>query len=447
MTTAVRRSLVAVASASLIFTGSAFAAAAEPTPHGKEMYAATHWLAGQLATAADVAAFDKANPTKPGGLVENTLPGKGGATDWDVTIDALLAFQSTGTEAAAIGKIAAALPAGVKGFIGPDKDHVAAIAKEIIAAKSTGRKPEDFGGVDLPAALGALMVKGEEGSNVDGKYGKTSTNADQALAIIGLAKVGSVPRRALAYLTSQQCPNGGYRLGGDVEDDKQPACAADGEADAATSALVLQALHEAYQPDELAKPVEYLGKARDASSGGFKDAKDLNAVVTGLAGQALWVTGNVVLAEPAADWVASMQVTKDAAKLSGDAGAIALNKTAFDDGVTNAQDGKIAANSRAEWRAWTARAVLAMTTTGLGHTAPELVLPAEQTETTTSSPTDTTTSTPTTTTTTTSTDTSTSGSPNLADTGFSAPTGLFAGLGLLVSGAALVLLTRRRLSR
>ncbi|SDX21750.1 Prenyltransferase and squalene oxidase repeat-containing protein [Amycolatopsis xylanica] len=439
MTTALRRSLVAAASASLVFTGSAFAADAEPTPHGKEMYAATHWLAGQLATAADVAAFDKANPKKLGALVENTLPGKAGATDWDVTIDTLLAFRATGTETEAVGKIAAALPAGVKSFIGPEDARVTgAIAKALIAAD----KPTEFGGVDLIAELDKLMltVPNAEGPSLDGKYGKSSTNAEQALAIIGLTKAEQVPsRRAIEFLRRQQCADGGFRLGGD----DKPECGPDEHSDAATTALATQALHEAFKPDEVEKPATYLLTTQDAT-GGFKDTKDLNAVATGLAGQALWVAGKGEGAERAADWVAGMQVTKDTAKLSGDLGAIAFNKAAFDSGVANARDGEITADARAEWRQWTARAVLALTKTGLGHTAPALVLPAEQTETTTSSPTETTSST-TTTSTTTSTDTSSTGSPNLADTGFSAPAGLLVGLALLGSGTALVLLTRRRL--
>lgn len=435
MTTALRRSLGAVAGAALVFSVTAFAADAEPTPHGKEMYEATHWLAGQLATAAYVAAFDKAHPDKQGVLVENTLAGEAGATDWGVTIDALLAFRSTGTEPEAVGKIAATLPAHADAVVGPaGKRSAGAIAKALVAAD----KPTEFGGVDLIEELGKLMVSnpGSEEPTLDGKYGEASTNSDQALAIIGLVKANVVPpARVLDFLRNQQCTDGGFRLGGD----DKPTCGPDEHSDAATTALAMQAFHEAFKLDDLGKPAEYLGKARDAS-GGFKDTTDLSAVVTGLAGQALWVTGNAVIAEPAADWVASMQVTKDATKLSGDLGAIALNKAAFDDGVTNAQDGKITATARAKWRGWTARAVLAMTKTGLAHTAPTLVLLAEQTETTTSSPTDTTTST------TPTSDTSTSGgTPGLAATGFSAPTGLLVGLALLGSGAALVLLARRRI--
>ncbi|MFD8494008.1 prenyltransferase/squalene oxidase repeat-containing protein [Amycolatopsis sp. NPDC059657] len=438
MTTALRRSLGAVAGAALVFSGTAFAADAEPTPHGQEMYAATHWLAGQLATAADVSAFDKANPTVAGALVENTLPGDAGATDWHVTIDALLAFQATGTEKEAVGKIAAALPAHAESFIGPAGKRVAgAIAKELIAAE----KPTEFGSVNLIEELGELMVSNPDSGEptLDGKYGEASTNSDQALAIIGLVKANVVPpAQAINFLRNQQCADGGFRLGGD----DKPTCGPDEHSDAATTALAMQALHDAFKLEEVEKPATYLMTTQDAS-GGFKDANDLNSAATGLAGQALWIAGKGDVAEKAADWVASMQVTKDATKLSGDLGAIAFNKAALDDGLTNAKDGKIAATARAKWRGWTARAVLALTKTGLGHTAPALVLPSEQTETTTSSPTDTTTTTPTTTTTS-STDTSSSGSPNLADTGFSAPTGLLVGLALLVSGSALVLLARRR---
>jgi hypothetical protein len=468
-----RRSLAGLTCAAVLVGGSAIALADEPGPYRVQAVSAARWLVGELATAADVAAYDAANPTAKGGLVEGTLPGqivdKPPPTDWGLTIDALLALKATGADDAEANKIADRVAAHVGSFIGdpaaPEKRVSGSIAKEIVAAVAGGRNPRDFGGFDLAAELTGLMVKdGDEKGRFKDRVTVPSedrtNNFGQALGVMGLARIKALPQEAVDFLIKQQCPAGGFQLF--VK--SGPACEKNEESNVDVTGMAVQALLDAEEAGvpgteaAVTKAVAYL-KTTQGADGEFSDSAaypNPNTNSTGLAAQALAAVGEMPAADKSAAWVTGLQ-----GPLPAEKGAIAPNKDAFTADPADAENGRLPSMYRDSWRRATAQASLGLTRVRLGHGTTQPPLPPDPTTTppSTTPPAPSSSTTPPTsssssTTPSTTPDTGTSTTPgsgdgsqtprNLASTGVEAGGFAFGGLALLGAGLGLVLVARRR---
>lgn len=331
-----RRSLAGLTCAAVLVGGSAIALADEPEPYRAQAVSAARWLVGELATAADVAAYDAANPATKGRLVEGTLPGQfvsGPApTDWGLTIDALLALKATGADDAAANKIADVVAANVGGFIGsggPETLASGAVAKELVAAVVSGRNPREFGGFDLVTELTGLMAKdGDEKGRFKNRAGEaTLDNSNlfgQALGVIGLAQVKALPPEAVDFLVKQQCPAGGFRLV-----PSGTACTDDGGIHIDATGMAVQALFDADEAgvtgakDVAAKAVAYL-KTAQGTNGEFSDMAKFpnpNMNSTGLAAQALAAGGEQAATDPSPTSSPSSSSSSTTASTTADAGA------------------------------------------------------------------------------------------------------------------------------
>lgn len=366
------RALVGVTGAGVLTAAIATAIAlpspaAEANPHAAAGTEAAKWLAGEL--------------------VNNRLPGFMG-TEWGLTIDALFALSATGQSQAPA--VADAINADGAGFYtfkvesppGSGKFVDAwiggATAKTLTAAVTAGRDTKTFTGRDIRQATLDLVAKdGDVKGQLRSKNtGNDGTNTfDQSLAVIGLARSGGVPPEAADFLVKQQCPAGGFRL--DRSFANGPVnCVDDKTIDPDSTAMAVQALLEADKngiPGAKAaadKGAAYLAQTQraDGSFGGSGPTVGSNTNSTGLIGQALAVAGNSAAANRAADWVMTHQVTaQNAGKATGELGALAYNKEAFDDAAANAVDGKIPEMQRDQWRRAGAQALLALAKLPLTH--------------------------------------------------------------------------------
>lgn len=331
------------------------APAAEANPHAAAGVQAAKWLAGDL--------------------VNNRMPGFMG-TDWGLTIDALFALSATGQpQAAAVADAINADGAGFYTFpIDATKDAwiAGATAKTLTAAVTAGRDPKNFTGRDLrKATLDLVAPDGQLRSKNTGNDG--SNTFDQSLGVIGLARSGGVPAEAVDFLVKQQCPAGGFRLGGDFAGGSV-SCTADKDIDPDSTGMAVQALLEAASvPGAKAaadKGAAYLAQIQraDGSFGGSGPTEASNTNSTGLVGQALAASGNTAAANRAADWVVTHQLTaQNAGKATGDLGALAYNKASLDDAAANAVDGKIPDMQRDQWRRAGAQALLTLAKLPLTH--------------------------------------------------------------------------------
>ena len=332
------------------------------------------------------------NPHEPAALaggrwlaaeIDNGEMSGGFGADWGLTIDTLLALQATGADAATAAAIADAvdergsayftfdLGDGEQAWIG------GATAKTLVAAVSAGRDPAAFTGRDLrQATLDLVAAEGPAKGQIQSKNtGNAGGNTfDQSLGVIGLARSGGVPEDVVDFLVRQQCPAGGFRLGG--FGNGAPVCNEDSSIDPDATAMAVQALLEAGAAGiENAETVARRGaryladtQGEDGSFGGAGPTAAANTNSTGLAGGALAAAGLGAEADRAADWVREHQVAAaNAGKATGEIGAIAYNQQAFTEATAEAVDGRFLAG-RDQWRRAGAQAVLALAKVPLGRT-------------------------------------------------------------------------------
>lgn len=132
-----------------------------------------------------------------------------GAPDPSLTAQAALAFAGAGAEPATVAKMVGYLKANVEDFVAPEgaADAPGALAWLILTAVATDSDPSDFGGVDLVARLQATQ-------QADGLFGSGDATYDgtfrQGLSLLALAAVGNSNASGLAWLTDQQCADGGF---------------------------------------------------------------------------------------------------------------------------------------------------------------------------------------------------------------------------------------------
>ena len=247
---------------------------------------ATGWLAAQLVQGNHfVSVYDKV-----------TSPAQG------ETIDAILAFAAAKDQNAAGGKAISWLkqPAVLSGYIGAGTEsYVGATAKVALAAEVRDYNPTHFGNVNLIARLGKLLTRSGRYSD-HSVYGDYSNAFSQSLAIIALSRDGGAPAKAVSFLISSECKNGGYPL-----DFAQKTCVSDTDA----TALAAQALLAAGQRAAAVRGLNWLVSVQKRN-GGLDAAGGTrpNANTTGLAGEAFAAAGWKYHPELAAKFLTSLQL-------------------------------------------------------------------------------------------------------------------------------------------
>jgi Prenyltransferase and squalene oxidase repeat len=242
--------------------------------------------------------------------------------DQGLTIDAIFAFAATGS---ADGYGARAItwlekPAVLSGYIGNGKgeSYAGATAKTALAAEVRGISPVRFGGVNLLARLRKLMQPSGRFSD-HSAFGDFSNAFSQSLAVLALSRHGVAPGKAVRFLASSQCANGGFPL-----DFAQRKCAADPD----STAMDVQALLAAGWANRAQRGLRWLARVQQRSGGFVGSAGGpANANSTGLAGEAFAAGKWFRRADRARAFLLGQQAGCSAP--AGRRGAIAYNSGGF----------------------------------------------------------------------------------------------------------------------
>ncbi len=155
------------------------------------------WLAGQL--------------NSSGYVPSTTTPG---TADLSATANTVLALASANADPAGTSAAISYLEAHVNAYVvqSDNEDGPGQLALLILDAHALGVNPRSFGGTDLVARL--LATEQTSAPNV-GLFGAQDQAYDgafrQGLALAALAAVNVTPASAeISWLTSQQCPDGGW---------------------------------------------------------------------------------------------------------------------------------------------------------------------------------------------------------------------------------------------
>ncbi|RLK62367.1 hypothetical protein CLV68_2924 [Actinokineospora cianjurensis] len=222
--------------------------------------------------------------------------------DFDGTADVVLALDAAGVASDAATKAAAFLaePDTVLEYVGDGaaESYAGPLAKLALVAESRGLDPKSFGEVDLVTALGALQAP--SGRFVDASaQPDQSDGLSQALAVLALERAGGAPVKAVDFLVASVCQDGGFPAALDTP------CVSDVDA----TAVAIQALVAVGRTDAATAAVTWL-VGKQSAAGGFKtnlpDAAD-NAGSTGLAAQALRVGGKTAEADKAVAFLTGLQ--------------------------------------------------------------------------------------------------------------------------------------------
>jgi hypothetical protein len=282
-------------------------ASARPAPAPAAGQAASGWLARQLVKGTY---FDEV-------FDGVTYPEQG------ETIDAIFAFAATHSAnrygANAIGWLARR---GVLlNYIGVGTESYAgATAKVILAAEVRGRNPADFGGVNLLKRLAKLMRPNGRYSD-HSVYGDYSNAFSQSLAIIALSRAGGAPAKAVKFLLSSECKNGGFPLYF-----AQKTCVSDTD----STAMDVQALLAAGRDSAAVRGLTWLARVQHRNGGlDAAGGATQNANTTGLAGEAFAAGKWHANAASARRFLLSLQVGCSAK--AAERGAIAYDRSGFDE--------------------------------------------------------------------------------------------------------------------
>jgi hypothetical protein len=267
--------------------------------------AASGWLARQMVKGSHFVTVDD-------GV---TYPAQG------ETIDAIFAFAAT-KSANAYGTRAVGWLEGsavLSNYIGAGTESYAgATAKLALAAEVRGVNPAKFGKVNLLARLAKLLAKSGRYSD-HSVYGDFSNAFSQSLAIIALSRRYGAPAKAVKFLISSECKNGGYPL-----DFGQKTCVSDTD----STALDAQALLAAGQRAAALRGIAWLARVQKSNGGLDATGGTLpNANTTGLAGEAFAAAGWKHQAALAAKFLTSLQVGCSAP--AAERGALKYDSTGF----------------------------------------------------------------------------------------------------------------------
>ncbi|MDR2252944.1 MAG: hypothetical protein LBD97_03645 [Bifidobacteriaceae bacterium] len=311
--------------------------------------AAAGWLVAQL--------------TASGGVFET-----GSATDWGLTIDAVLALAAAGVGADAAASAARELWQSGDAYIGAAADIATkwpAVAKTALALQVAGLPPATF-----PAGPGYrnLIVELRGVQNADGSFGTGDTAFTHSLALIALARTdGGVPPVTVDWLVAQRCDDPdnadfgsfGWVAGCGAPDQDATAMAIQG---LVAAGLASAPLHDA---------VQWLASKQDVTTGGFPSSfGGPNTNTTGLAVNSLRLAGAAdagAALGAAAAFVGGFTVACADVSAAGsvltlaDVGAIAFDAAGLADA---AEFGLDSANTD-QFRRATSQALLALDAPGL----------------------------------------------------------------------------------
>jgi hypothetical protein len=199
---------VTLAAVTAISAPASAASAAPQESTTSQAVDAAAWLAAQLAVAQE-----------------------GSFSDPDVTAEAILALEATGTEESAAQQAVQWLLANAPDALGATaEESVSAYGKFAVTAMAAGVDPADFAGVDLLATLRSLECgparvcdpdladrADELGRFADGAPDDLSDVMSQAWAILALERASAedpteegASTEAVNYLVANQCPDGGF---------------------------------------------------------------------------------------------------------------------------------------------------------------------------------------------------------------------------------------------
>jgi hypothetical protein len=344
------RAAVAAISLAVVATAvpaDAQAHASAPDPHARAT-AAAHWQASQLKR----------------GRIHTS-----GFDDWGLTIDSAFAMAADGTQPRRLHRVTNAIERNYYAHYAVYQGDVSAgaMSKALLAARVLGRSPRHFGDHNVrrqvlrliaPAAAGFEAGRARDTGTTD-----FSNALSQSYAVLGLARTGGVPGRAVRYLLKQQCAKGYFRT---FEVAGKTCDASSSKSDVDSTALAIQALVAA-RSSGTAVPSRALRRAtlwlagmqrRGGGFGGGSVTRAVNSNSTGLAVQALAAVHLAGVRARAARYVASLQLTRSRAghgPARRDLGAIAYNSAA----LTAALHDGVTKTTRDQFRRATAQAIYA----------------------------------------------------------------------------------------
>lgn len=236
--------------------------------------------------------------------------------DYGLTDDAILALAAGGAGQTEMNRAADYMVANGSAYYGAGTERYSgSLAKQIVMLKATGRSTgalvTDLQG--LEAGSGRFSDKSE--------YGDYSNNISQSWALIALKRSGVNPSaNAVAFLKSQQCSDGGFKLKPD-----DTGCVSDPD----VTSFAVQTLAAVGDSAAATRGADYLAGKQQTSGGvgGGSSTSGVNSNSTGLAAVAFSVTGKAANASRATAYVKSLQFGCDApAALRG---AIAYDRATY----------------------------------------------------------------------------------------------------------------------
>ncbi len=294
--------------ASFTFLGTP-AAAAAPTTDPAD--AAAGWLAGRLVDG------------------DHFVSPFGDAWAYGLTLDSTLSFAAAGVAKTTAGKAITWLSQTdrLEAYAGNGTDRSIAgrYAKLILAADVNGADPANFNGVDLVARLTAR-------EDANGRFADKTSGTDsaspfnQSLAIIALERLpAGASANAVKYLLDAQCPDGSFPFAFGL-----PTCAGDSD----STTLAMQALAVVGEDTALAKATAWI-VAKQKANGAFADDWDgvENANNTAMAVLALKAAGKDTEAGKALAFLKTLQVGCD--KPEANRGAVAYDATGYDESTVD----------------------------------------------------------------------------------------------------------------
>jgi hypothetical protein len=349
-----RLTRAAVAATTVALAATTFAAPASAGERERDRSAATGWVVGEL---------------EDGRFHSDRF---GGFDDWGLTIDGLFALAADPDRTRAAKRVGRAVRNHVDDYTVYQGDRAAgATGKVLLAARVLRADPRSFGGHDVRGdLLGLLDRRGpDRGRLKDSGTSDFSNTLGQAYGVLGLSRSGGVPGSAVHFLLEQRCSEGYFRLtmtaATTCNDDSSSA-------DVDATALAVQALVAADRRGGVSvrdRLIERSGawlarvQRRSGGFGGGVATPATNTNSTGVAAQALSLTGHDAAVREAGQYVANMQVVRaDGRRLAGDRGAIAYNR----EGLRLARQQGITAETRDQFRRATTQAVFALKPAPLG---------------------------------------------------------------------------------
>jgi hypothetical protein len=298
-----------------------------------------------------------------------------GFDDWGLTIDTAFAIAAAGTQPRRLHRVTTAIERNYFSHYAVFQGDISAgaMSKSLLAARILGKRPRHFGGHNVRRQVLRLVAPASAGfeSGRVRDTGKTdfSNTFSQSFAVLGLARSGGVPHRAVAYLLKQQCAKGYFRT---FETAGKSCDRASSGSDADATAVALQALvaarasgtHGARQAIHRAGRWLLARQHRNGGWGGGSVTRAVNSNSTGLAVQALAAVHRRGVQARAARYVAALQITRARAghgPARRDLGAIAYNH----DALATAEKAGVTSTSRDQFRRATAEAMFAFVPTPL----------------------------------------------------------------------------------